>query len=110
MHRCVRVLMALSEEGPMYQSIVKKLTESLKPVRLEIQDNSARHAGHVEHLGSAAGKGETHFSVFIVSAEFAGKTALQRHRLVNTILADELAGGVHALEVKTKTPEEVQGK
>ncbi len=82
--------------------ITEKLTRALAPLRLQVRDDSARHSGHA---GSRPG-GETHFQVEIVSAEFAGLSRVARQRLVHKALAEELAGPVHALELKTLTPEE----
>ena len=82
--------------------IEAKLRAALAPVRLAISDDSARHAGHA---GAQPG-GETHFSVEIVSAEFTGKSRVLRHSMVYELLADEIAGGVHALAVKALTPGE----
>lgn len=83
-------------------AIERKLTEGLNPSRLNVIDDSARHAGH---MGSRA-DGETHFRIEVVSAAFAGKSRIERHRLVNALLAEELAGPVHALQLATMTPEE----
>jgi len=83
-------------------AIERKLTEALAPTRLEVVDDSGRHAGHAGHRPG----GESHFSVRVVSAAFAGKSRVERHRMVNTVLADELAGPVHALQLTTQTPEE----
>ena len=86
----------------MADRISRKLTGALAPARLAVKDNSEQHRGHA---GWRAG-GETHFQVEIVSARFAGLTRVARQRLVYGALAEELAGGVHALELKTLTPEE----
>lgn len=83
-------------------SIERKLTDALAPSRLEVIDDSARHAGHGGHDHG----GESHFRIEIVSPAFAGKSRIERHRLVNTLLAEELAGPVHALQLATMTPEE----
>lgn len=83
-------------------AIERKLTEALAPTRLEVVDDSGRHAGHAGHRPG----GESHFSVRVVSAAFAGKSRVERHRMVNSVLADELAGPVHALQLTTQTPEE----
>ncbi|MDZ5646589.1 BolA family protein [Nitrospirillum sp. BR 11828] len=80
-----------------------KLTQALAPVTLIVDDQSAAHAGH----GGAAPGGETHFEVTVVAAAFAGKSRVARQRLVYDILKDELAERVHALSLKTLTPEEV---
>lgn len=79
-----------------------KLTRALAPTRLEIHDDSHRHAGHA---GSRSG-GESHFRLELVSPAFAGKTRLERQRLVYAVLAEELRGTVHALQLSTLTPEE----
>ncbi len=69
---------------------------------LEVVDDSGRHAGHV----GARPEGETHFNVTVVADAFAGKSRVQRQRLVYGILSEELAGPVHALSLVTSTPEE----
>jgi BolA protein len=79
-----------------------KLEAALAPLVLEIDDDSAKHAGHA---GARAG-GESHFSVRIVSASFAGKSRVERQRLVHGILAEELAGPVHALALALRAPAE----
>jgi BolA protein len=80
----------------------QKLEAAFQPARLVIADDSARHTGHA---GSRPG-GETHFRVEIVAAAFAGRSRVDRQRLVYAALAEELAGPVHALELRTLTPEE----
>ena len=79
----------------MADTIAGKLQEALSPQEIEVQDVSHKHAGH---SGWREG-GETHFEVRIRSDRFAGMSRVARHRLVNGILADELAGGVHALQL-----------
>jgi len=88
------------------QSMETKLTQALQPVRLVIEDDSARHAGHAGHPGAGHKGGESHFNLDIVSSAFAGQSRVARQRMVYQILADELAGPVHALSLKTATPEE----
>lgn len=83
-------------------SIERKLTEALKPTRLEIEDESARHRGHAGYKEG----GETHFRVTVVSAAFAGQNRVARQRLVYKLLAEELAGRVHALALTALTPDE----
>ena len=82
--------------------IAQKLTKAFAPERLDVIDDSHHHAGH----GGARPEGETHFSVNIVSQAFRGKSRLERHRLINAALADELSGGVHALAIKAQAPGE----
>ena len=85
-------------------AIHKKLTRALAPESLEIVDESARHAGH----SGARPEGETHFRVRIVSAAFDGQSRVERQRKIYDALADEIAGGVHALALTTLTPEEAK--
>ena len=85
-------------------AIERKLAQGLSPVRLVVEDDSARHAGHRGNDGGA----ESHFRVEVVSAAFAGKSRVERHRMVNVLLAEELAGPVHALQLATRTPDETQ--
>lgn len=83
-------------------SIQEKLTKAFQPESLEIVDESHLHAGHA---GSRPG-GESHFRVTLVSAAFAGKGRIERHRMVNHVLSEELAGPVHALAVHPGAPGE----
>lgn len=89
-------------------TMTHKLTAQFAPLRLEIVDNSARHAGHAGHPGGAGQGGETHFTVTVVSAVFAGMGRVARQRLVYETLADELKGGVHALALTTLAPHEAR--
>lgn len=82
-----------------------KLASALEPLRLEIIDDSHRHAGHA---GAREG-GESHFTVEVVSGAFEGMSRVARQRLVYDLLKDELAGPVHALALRTLTPGEYQG-
>ena len=94
-------------EGPVAAIIRRKLTDALAPLRLEVEDDSARHAGH-HHEGGIDGRpgGESHFNLHVVSAAFEGKSRVQRQRIINALLAEELAGPVHALSVRARTPDE----
>ena len=76
-------------------TIAQKLKDALSPQHLMVEDVSDQHAGH---SGWRDGGG-THFTVTITSTHFSGKSRVQQHRLVNEILADELAGDIHALEL-----------
>lgn len=86
----------------MAETMRAKLSQALAPERLEIVDDSHRHAGHA---GARPG-GETHFNVTIVSAAFAGKSRLERQRLVYGLLADEFKAGLHALQMSVHAPGE----
>ncbi|CAG8469393.1 7177_t:CDS:2 [Funneliformis caledonium] len=95
----------MSEVGPIYQSIQKKLTEALSPTSLEIINESHLHAHH-QAMKDVTSK-ETHFCVSVVSDQFEGKNLMQRHRLIYGLLNEELKTGVHALSIKAKTPKEI---
>ncbi|WP_158816197.1 BolA family transcriptional regulator [Methylocapsa sp. S129] len=82
--------------------IKEKLEAGLEPIRLEVADESHLHAGH---SGARAG-GETHYRIKVASARFSGKGRVERHRMVYALLADEIAGGVHALALQTLAPSE----
>ncbi|MCW5700799.1 MAG: BolA family transcriptional regulator [Rhodospirillales bacterium] len=86
------------------ETLERKLRAALLPTSLIIIDESHRHVGHA---GSRP-EGETHFTIEIVSSQFEGMTRVERHRAVTTILAEELAGPVHALSLRTPTPTEAQ--
>ena len=83
-----------------------KLKAAFTPQFLTVVDESHKHAGHAGHDSGAGHGGETHFRVQIVSPDFSGKTRIERHRAVNTLLADEISGGVHALALEIKAPGE----
>lgn len=91
-------------------AIERKLTEALKPERLEVVNESHLHAGHhhVEsgHHATFDGSGETHFRIRVVSPVFQGMSRIERHRKVNELLAEELAAGVHALAIEPAAPGE----
>lgn len=87
--------------GRVAERITEKLTQAFAPAELSVADESHLHAGHA----GARPEGETHFRVTVVSQAFAGKTPVQRHRMINEVLADELAGPVHALAIKAAAPE-----
>ncbi len=82
--------------------IEEKLERLFGPESLRVVDESHLHAGHAGHRP----EGETHFRVYMVAAAFAGKSRVERHRMVNEALADELAGPVHALAVHPAAPGE----
>jgi BolA protein len=86
----------------MVDTIRRKLTKRFAPARLEVEDESHRHVGHV---GARPG-GETHFAVTVVAAEFAGRSRVARQRLVYEALAEELATRIHALSLTTLAPDE----
>ena len=80
----------------------EKLMIALRPVRLDVINESEMHAGH----RSSPGTGESHFRVLIVSEAFQGKSRVDRHRLVNEILKDDVGSRIHALALATYAPGE----
>jgi BolA protein len=82
--------------------ITNKLSKAFAPQSLAVVDESHQHAGHAGHRPG----GETHFRVSIVAEAFRGKSRIERHRMINAILAAELAGGVHALAIHASAPGE----
>jgi BolA-like protein 1 len=91
---------------PVADSIRSKLTSSLQPTLLEIRNDSHLHSHHKAMVGVTSK--ETHFALNIISAEFKDKMQAARHRMVYGLLEEELEreGGIHALQLRTKTPEE----
>lgn len=75
----------------------------LNPERLEIEDESARHAGHE---GAKGGGG--HYRLTIVSSQFEGKMPIARHRLIFDLLGDMMQKEIHAISIKAYTPGENQ--
>ncbi len=87
---------------PVSEKITEKLKIAFEPLALELVDDSERHRGH----GGWREGGETHFHLRMTSARFAGKSRVERQRAVNGVLAEELAGPVHALSMELKAPGE----
>lgn len=87
-------------------TIRAKLTASLAPDALVIEDESSKHAGH----SGARPEGETHFRVRIVSATFEGVSRVERQRRIYAVLADELRDRVHALALTALTPKEAANR
>lgn len=83
------------------ESTLRSRLSALDPLVLELADDSAEHAGHA---GAAAGGG--HFSLLIVSEQFAGMTRLARHRAVLDRVGDMIPNPVHALAIRAYSPDE----
>jgi BolA protein len=82
--------------------ITRKLTEAFAPESLAVVDESHEHHGHAGHRPG----GQTHFRIYIVAEAFRGKSRIDRHRMINSTLSAELAGGVHALAIHAAAPGE----
>lgn len=84
------------------ERIRRVLNRALKPIKLEVIDDSGLHAGH---SGAREG-GETHYRVEVVSEVFTDKGRVARERMIHTLLADEFTNGLHALSIIARTPNE----
>jgi BolA protein len=91
---------------PVAAAIRQRLTAALAPSELELLDESALHAGHA----GARPQGESHFRLSIVSAAFAGKSRLDRQRLVFAALGDLMQTDIHALAITALTPDEAAAR
>ena len=83
------------------QQLLEQKLQTLSPVSLTIQDDSALHAGHAGNTGGA------HFTITIVSDAFEGLSLLKRHRLVYAAVDDLMQSAIHALSIHAKTPAEL---
>ncbi len=84
---------------------IKTILKQLNPVAIELKNDSAKHAKHVDHMGVEP-TGETHYKLKIVSEIFEGLSRVDRQRKVYDLLKDEFTSGLHALELKTLSPKE----
>ena len=82
--------------------ITEKLIKAFAPFHVEVVDESAQHQGHA---GWRPG-GQTHFRIHIVAEAFNGKSRIERHRMINGVLTEELKTGVHALAIHAAAPSE----
>lgn len=94
--------------GPVQLTIEQKLMASFRPQTMSITNDSWQHRHHAPMRAENGGNGETHFTINIVSDEFKGKTAMQRHRMIYSALKEELDAGLHALSLHTKTSGEAE--
>ena len=86
--------------GEMQNEMERLLKEAFEPTRLDVINDSAKHSGHAGDDGS----GESHFTVVIEAAAFAGKSRLERQRMVNSALGDIPGERVHALSIQASAP------
>ncbi|MFC3712279.1 BolA family protein [Sphingoaurantiacus capsulatus] len=90
--------------GRVAEEIDRRIRAALSPDRLEIVDDSSKHAGHAGHRGDDA---ESHFTVRLTSAAFTGQNRLARQRAVYTALGDLIAPDrIHALSIEARAPGE----
>jgi BolA protein len=88
--------------GPVATEMLARLNSALSPTSIELIDDSEQHRGH----GGYNPAGESHFSLAIESRAFAGKSRVERQRMVYAALGDLMRERVHALSIKAKTPGE----
>jgi len=94
--------MNAQETGPVATEMLRRLDSSLQPTRLDLVDDSEQHRGH----GGYNPAGESHFSLRIESPAFAGKTRVERQRMVYAALGDLMRERVHALSIHASAPGE----
>ena len=88
--------------GPVATEMLRRLGSSLSPSHVDLVDDSEQHRGH----GGYNPSGESHFTLTIESAQFAGKSRVERQRLVYRALGDLMEGRVHALQIRARAPGE----
>jgi BolA family transcriptional regulator, general stress-responsive regulator len=88
--------------GPVAAEMLRRLNSALSPARIDLTDDSEKHRGH----GGYNPAGESHFSLKIESAAFAGKSRVERQRLVYSALGDLMEERVHALSIRATAPGE----
>lgn len=94
----LRNMGTVAQDNPVQSSIQKKLVDSFDPSHLEVINESYMH-----NVPKGA---ETHFKVVVVSDKFVNQPLLKRHQMINNLLQAELEGGVHALSIVAKTPDQ----
>ena len=88
--------------GPVATEMLERLRSALSPTRIDLTDDSEQHFGH----GGYNPAGESHFSLTIESPEFAGKSRVERQRMVYAALSDLMESRVHALSIRATAPGE----
>lgn len=86
----------MAKTGPKIEEILKS---TFTPEHLEVEDDSAKHAGH-----AGARQGGGHYKVTLVAAAFTGKSLVEQHRMVNAALGGLFGGEIHALALQTYDP------
>jgi BolA protein len=94
--------MNAQETGPVAAEMLRRLDSALSPTRVELNDDSEQHRGH----GGYNPAGESHFTLRIESPAFAGKTRVQRQRMIYAALGELMDSRVHALSIRASAPGE----
>ena len=90
----------MTATGPVATEMLRRLNSALSPSFIDLVDDSEQHRGHGGHNPS----GESHFSLEIESAAFAGKSRVERQRMVYHALGDLMKKRVHALQIRARAP------
>jgi BolA protein len=91
-----------SGTGPVAAEMLRRLNAELKPTSIDLSDDSEQHRGH----GGYNPAGESHFSLVIESPAFAGKSRVERQRMIYAALGDLMRERVHALSIRATAPGE----
>ena len=94
--------MNAQKTGPVAAEMLRRLDSALSPTKVDLSDDSEQHRGH----GGYNTAGESHFTLRIESAAFAGKNRVERQRMIYAALGDLMVERVHALSIKAKAPGE----
>ena len=94
--------MDIASTGPIATDMLKRLKSAFPEAKIELIDDSEKHRGH----GGYNPAGESHFTLLIESADFAGKSRVERQRMVHAALGEFVGNRVHALSIKAKAPGE----
>jgi BolA protein len=94
--------MNVQKTGPVASEMLARLNSALSPARIELSDDSEQHRGH----GGYNPAGESHFSLRIESEAFAGKSRVERQRMIYAALGDLMKVRVHALSIRAAAPGE----
>ncbi len=89
----------------MQESMEKALDAAFAPMAMQLVNESAKHRGHAG-VAEAGDSGNTHFRLEIVAKAFAGKSRVERHRMIYAALGDAFDRGMHALAIDAKAPGE----
>ena len=94
--------MNAQETGPVATDMLRRLNSALSPTKIDLVDDSEQHRGH----GGYNPAGESHFTLRIQSAAFAGKSRVERQRMIYAALGDLMRERVHALSIRASAPGE----
>jgi BolA protein len=94
--------MNAQETGPVAAEMLRRLNSAIRPTQIELVDDSEQHRGH----GGYNPAGESHFTLRIESPAFAGKTRVERQRMIYAALGDLMRERVHALSIRASAPDE----